>query len=205
MSKPLFIVFEGPDGSGKGTQIKLLAKRLEAMGKKICTTCEPTQFAAGGLIREALGGITSRTPCELAGLFLADRISHCANPSNGIRSILESGRDVICDRYYYSSFAYQGMDTDLKWVMDINLRCPDILKPDICIFLDVAPGVCDKRIESGRATREIFESEEIIEKTRRKYFEVFSLLPDHNIKIIDAAGSPEEVSDRIFDEVAKII
>lgn len=130
----MFIVFEGLDGSGKGTQISMLAKRLESEGAKLAITAEPTQFATGGLVRDALGGLTRRTQSELAGLFLADRIAHCSNPVSGIGALLKDGCTVICDRYYYSSFAYQGMDTDLKWVMDSNLNCPDIIKPDVCVF-----------------------------------------------------------------------
>lgn len=202
--KPLFIVFEGTDGSGKGTQIKLLSKRLEANGSKFFVTAEPTQFATGGLIRDALGGITKRTPAELATLFLADRVSHCSNTVVGIKKMLESGVTVICDRYYYSSFAYQGMDTNLEWVMDANLNCPDIIKPDLCIYLDVDPKICDERIEAGRASREIYENPEALERIRRKYFEVFKLLPDHNIKILDASGTPEKIAESVYEEVKSL-
>ena len=199
----MFIVFEGLDGSGKGTQISMLAKRLEREGAKLALTAEPTQFATGGLVRDALGGMTSRTQSELAGLFLADRIAHCANPASGIGALLRDGYTVICDRYYYSSFAYQGMDTDLKWVMDSNLCCPDIIKPDVCIFLDVPPEECDRRIAAGRASREIFEKIETIRRIRAKYMEIFSLLPEHNIKIISAVGTPEEIAERVYAAVAE--
>lgn len=204
MKKPLFIVVEGLDGSGKGTQIKMLASRLESEGTKIYLTSEPTQFTTGGLIRDALAGLTKRTPAELAGLFLSDRIAHCQSPNVGIKCMLESGVTVITDRYYYSSFAYQGMDTDLDWVMKANLDCPDIIKPDVCIFLDVPSEVCDSRIENGRASREIYEKRETIERTRQKYFEVFSRLSDHNIKIVNAVGDPEEITDRVYEAIANV-
>ncbi len=199
----MFIVFEGLDGSGKGTQISMLAKRLESEGAKLAVTAEPTQFATGGLVRDALGGLTRRTQSELAGLFLADRIAHCANPASGIGTLLKDGYTVICDRYYYSSFAYQGMDTDLKWVMDSNLNCPDIIKPDVCIFLDVPPEECDRRIAAGRASREIFEQIETIRRIREKYTEVFRLLPEHNIKIVSAIGTPEEIAERVYAAVTE--
>ncbi len=197
----MFIVFEGLDGSGKGTQISMLAKRLESEGAKLALTAEPTQFATGGLVRDALGGLTSRTPAELAGLFLADRIAHCSNSKSGIAALLKDGHTVICDRYYYSSFAYQGMDTDLKWVMDANLNCPDIIKPDVCIFLDVPPEECDRRIAAGRASREIFEQIETIRRIREKYMEIFRLLPEHNIKIVSAVGTPGEIAERVYAAV----
>ena len=199
----MFIVFEGLDGSGKGTQISMLAKRLESEGAKLAITAEPTQFATGGLVRDALGGLTRRTQSELAGLFLADRIAHCSNPVSGIGALLKDGCTVICDRYYYSSFAYQGMDTDLKWVMDSNLNCPDIIKPDVCVFLDVPPEECDRRIAAGRAWREIFEQIETIRRIREKYMEVFRLLPEHNIKIVSAIGTPEEITERVYAAVAE--
>lgn len=197
----MFIVIEGLDGSGKGTQIAMLKSALEKTGKNVCLTAEPTQFATGGLVRDVLGGLVKRTPAELAGLFLADRIAHCSNPVSGIKRLLDGGVTVICDRYYYSSFAYQGMDTDLKWVMDANLNCPDIIKPDLCIFLDVPPEECDKRIASGRASREIFEQIDTIRRIRAKYMEVFKLLPDHNIRIVNAVGTPEEISRRVLEAV----
>lgn len=199
----MFIVFEGLDGSGKGTQISMLAKRLESEGAKLAITAEPTQFATGGLVRDALGGLTRRTQSELAGLFLADRIAHCSNPVSGIGALLKDGCTVVCDRYYYSSFAYQGMDTDLKWVMDSNLNCPDIIKPDVCVFLDVPPEECDRRIAAGRASREIFEQIETIRRIREKYMEVFRLLPEHNIKIVSAIGTPEEITERVYAAVAE--
>lgn len=206
MANGKFIVIEGLDGSGKGTQITLLENKLREKGISLHRTCEPTEHATGGLIRDALCGMTKRTPCELASLFLADRISHCANPVSGIKKLIENGVTVICDRYYYSSFAYQGMDTDLKWVMDQNLNCPDILQPDLCIFLDVPPAECDARIEKGRAQREIYESGvETITRIRDKYVEVFSLLEGHNIAIINASRTPEEVASDVFEAVLQIL
>lgn len=193
-----FIVIEGLDGSGKDTQITRLRDTLTAHGEKVHITGEPTQYATGGLIRDALAGITKRTTFELAGLFLADRIVHCQNPTDGIKVLLERGITVICERYYYSSLAYQGMDTGLDWLMPSNLNCPAILKPDLCIFLDVPAETADKRIEKGRASREIFEQKETIERVRRQYFKVFDMLPGHNIKIINAARTPDEVAADIL-------
>lgn len=206
MAKGRFIVIEGLDGSGKGTQIALLMNKLKEKGLRLHHTCEPTEHATGGLIRDALCGMTKRTPCELASLFLADRISHCSNPVSGIKKLIDDGVTVVCDRYYYSSFAYQGMDTDLEWVMNQNLDCPEILKPDLCIFLDVTPSECDARIEAGRAQREIYEeSINTITRIRNKYMEVLKLLQDHNIAIINASRTPDEVAADVFEVVCKIL
>lgn len=203
-SRGKFIVFEGLDGSGKGTQLSLLAKALSEKGISICETAEPTQSATGGLIRDTLAGYHKRTPYELAALFLTDRIFHNTS-SNGIKFMLDSGITVICDRYYYSSFAYQGIDTDLKWVMDMNLNCPEILKPDLCIFLDVPTEQCDERMNS-RQSREIFENIETMNRIRERFLEVFHLLGGtENIKIINAARTIEAVHNDIISFISELL
>ncbi len=203
---PLFIVFEGLDGSGKSTQISMLKDKLKLMGKKVHVTAEPTTSATGGLIRDALSNNYKREPSELASLFLTDRVTHNVNPVWGIQKILNNGISVLCDRYYYSSFAYQGLGTDLQWVMDINLNCPQILKPDLCIYLDVDPGSCKSRIDSERAHREIFEEDEkFMRDTRSLFFDVFNRLgPDENIKIINANRPINEVASDIMTTVMSL-
>ena len=84
--KPIFVVFEGLDGSGKSTQISMLKDKLRSMGRKVCVTAEPTSSTTGGLIRDALSNNYKREPAELAGLFLADRIAHNVNPVWGIKN-----------------------------------------------------------------------------------------------------------------------
>ena len=116
-----FIVIEGLDGSGKTTQLRLLGEKLRALGRQVAETAEPTTSATGGLVRDALSGFTPRSGAEIAALFMADRVAHNANPIWGIRKLLADGKDVLCDRYYYSSLAYQGMVTDPEWVARINL------------------------------------------------------------------------------------
>ena len=87
---------------------------------------------------------------------MADRVQHNVNPVWGIQKMLASGFDVICDRYYYSSMAYQGTVTDPDWVERINLDCPEIRRPDLCVFLDVDYERCRRRMEEGRAFLEIY-------------------------------------------------
>ncbi len=200
-----FIVIEGLDGSGKGTQIARLAAALAERGHRVHTTCEPTQYATGGLIRDALAGLTKRTPAELAGLFLSDRIAHCENPQDGIKTLLNRGFTVICDRYYYSSLAYQGMDLGLDWLIAAHRLCPAIIRPDLCVFLDVPTEVADSRIEAGRAGREIYEERSTIERVRQQYKAVFAALSDENIRVIDASRTPDEVFSDLLSEVLKIL
>ncbi len=201
MEKGKFIVFEGLDGSGKGTQINLLVEEMKKRGRRVYQTAEPTESSTGGMIRDALAGFVKRDEYELSALFLADRIFHNVNPKNGIAQFLERGIDVVCDRYYYSSFAYQGIDADLDWVMGLNLGCKEIIRPDLCIFLDVDIDSCDERIEKNRFSREIYENKETQRMVRNRFFEVFKKLKDsENIKIVNAAREIQEV----FSDIVKI-
>ncbi|MBR2370808.1 MAG: dTMP kinase [Clostridia bacterium] len=201
-----FIVMEGIDGSGKTTQIKMLAKKLAECGRKTYITAEPTQSVTGGLLRDALCGYTKRTACELAALFVIDRINHNVNPANGIKKLLLDGFDVICDRYYYSSLAYQGSETDFDWVKRMNIDCPEIMTPDICIFLDASPDLCIERISGERAVVEIYEKKATLERFRERYFQVFDMLKDtDNIAVVSSESSAEATADRVFAAVKTIL
>ncbi|MBE6553914.1 MAG: dTMP kinase [Ruminococcaceae bacterium] len=189
-----FIVFEGIDGAGKTTQIELLERALRAEGRRVWRTAEPTESVSGGLLRDALGGVTKRTACEMAALFVLDRIFHNVNPVSGIERMLADGVDVICDRYYYSSLAYQGSEIDGDWVRDMNLNCPEIRRPDLCVFLDLTPEQSMQRIDCGRVTHEIYETAERLTRVRKRFFEVFdSLKETDRICVVNAARSIEEI------------
>ena len=200
-----FIVVEGLDGSGKGTQLAMLSEWFEKRNIPVRFTCEPTDRPTGRLIREALGGRLRLGPDELAGLFLADRICHNSDPDGGIKALVNGGCNVFCDRYYYSSLSYQGMDIGLDWLMPANLECPSIMKPDVCIFLDVPTKIADERIAAGRESREIFEKIETLERVRRQYFKIFEQLKGHNIRVVDASRTPEEVFEDVSKAVGEIL
>lgn len=201
MKRGRFIVLEGIDGSGKTTQIEQLASHLRSLGREVVVTAEPTISVSGGLLRDALGGLQKRTACEMAALFVLDRIFHNVS-KGGIKELLDNGYDVICDRYYYSSLAYQGSETDFDWVMRMNLDCPEIQRPDLCIFLDVDPDVSLGRIASSRASTEIYEKKELLEKFRARFLSVFDMLKDReNIAIVDASQPRERVAELVFEAV----
>ena len=105
-----FIVFEGIDGAGKTTQIKLLQKALGERGIECVTTAEPTDMPSGKKIREALSGRVKVTCAQMADMFASDRVIHNKDKEHGIDATLETGKTVISDRYYYSSLAYQGAE-----------------------------------------------------------------------------------------------
>lgn len=207
-NKAKFIVFEGIDGSGKTTQINKLCEYLEKKGRKVFVTSEPTISMTGGILRDALSGVSKRTTGEMAAMFVLDRIFHNVNNKWGINKMLAEGYDVLCDRYYYSSLAYQGSETDFEWVKRMNLDCPEIRTPDACIFLDLTPDESLARISNSRATTEIYETKEKLTSVRNTFLGVFDELksnPDEHIYIISAAGDVETVAERIAKATDEII
>ncbi len=213
MGRGKLIVIEGVDGAGKTTQIKMLAENLLGAGEKVFVTSEPTckatghePTAVGKLISDVLLGKTEMSPSAMASLFLCDRVLHNTDPSFGIKKMMESGAIVICDRYYYSSCAYQGLESDLDWVISQNINCPDIVRPDVCIFLDLDPETAARRREIRGEAVEIFERPEIkTSSVREKFLRVFEKLPEDNIVHISAEGTKEEVAARVLSAVKNII
>ena len=196
-----FIVFEGIDGAGKSTQIAKLAKALSEKGREVLLTAEPTDGVTGKMLRAALSGKEERTPYEMAALFVLDRIYH----NKEIAAALAAGKDVICDRYYYSSLAYQGSLCDYEWVKQMNVGCPAIRRPDLCIFLDLTPEQSMERIGKGRVTLEVYENVERLTRVRKQFFDVFdSLGKDERICIVNAARSVEGIHQEIVSIVEKL-
>ncbi len=202
MKKGRFIVFEGIDGAGKTTQIELLAKRLSQSGEDVTVTAEPTNNESGKALRRALSGKEPHSECEMAVMFVLDRIGHNAQ----IEKLLSDGKTVICDRYYYSTLAYQGKSTDYAWVRAMNIGCPEIRRPDACIYLDLTPQQSLERISKGRAEVEIYENLEKLTEVRDSFFSVIEDLraDGEKIFVVNANRSIEEISNEIFDTVAKI-
>ena len=202
-----FIVFEGLDGSGKSSQIELLKKSLTARGEKVHVTHEPTDYETGGYLNRILSGRESKDIHLQAALFLADRIEHATHPEHGIKKYLSEGYTVICDRYYYSSLAYQGADPDCdyEWVKTLNLGCHKLPKPDLCIFLDVNPETCKGRIDAGRDNVELYEQSAVqMSSIRRGFMTVLEDLKNnygHNIVIIDGGGDIDDISKEILNYV----
>lgn len=202
----LFIVFEGIDGAGKTTQINNLKDHLEAKGRKVHLTAEPTGSATGVLIRRALSGEIKKSECEMATLFALDRIIHNTDEECGIERMLSEGYDVLCDRYYYSSLAYQGSSTDFEWVKTMNLSCPEIRVPDACVFLDLTPQESLARITRDRDKIEIYETEEKLTAVRNKFYHVFKMLEGRErVFIVSSAGTIESVAKEIFDRIDTLL
>ena len=205
MSNGRFIVFEGIDGAGKSTQVELLKKRLEAAGRRVSVTAEPTELESGRALRRALSGETPKSECQMAAMFVIDRIAHNVEPETGIRAVTEGGSDLICDRYYYSTLAYQGQTTDYGWVKAMNLECPEIKRPDLCIYLDLLPEQSLARIRKRGEAAEIYENMERLTAVRRAFLTVIDDLRENGerIYVVDASRDPETIADEIFDIVIR--
>lgn len=195
-----FIVIEGLDGTGKTTQLRLLADALEKRGIKTVSTAEPTDLPTGKLLRRVLSGEVPSYPWSTAALFLADRIQHNCG-EGGIRESLEKGLTVISDRYYYSTFAYQGSETDLGWTMDIHYSCPLVTRPDLVIFLTMEVDRCLERIRTNRPADaiEIYENADSLSKTKALFEKIFDeIKARENIVFVDASGTVEDVHKKIL-------
>ena len=138
--KGTFITFEGCEGAGKSTQIRLLSQYLAERGKECVVTREPGGSAISEAIRAVIldGKNTAMTDeCE-ALLYAAARAQHL---SDTVLPALEAGKTVLCDRYIFSSFAYQGYGRglDMDFLRAVNSFALQGHMPDITLFLDIPP------------------------------------------------------------------
>ncbi|MCQ2610723.1 MAG: dTMP kinase [Treponema sp.] len=196
-----FVVFEGIDGAGTSTQLKILSHRPEKL--HICA--EPTTQATGRFLREILGGKIEVDPRTAAFLFAADRAEHIWG-KDGIENLLKTNDAVICDRYIFSSLAYQSVSCGEELPAMLNSVFP---LPQILFFFDIDPAISLKRI-SGRGVTEIYENKEYLDQTRNRYLEVIQRFKnnpdakDMEIVIIDATQTKEEISKIIWSHISKL-
>ena len=152
MTRGKFITFEGPEGSGKSTHIRLLRAFLEARGVGVTVTREPGGTPLGESIRNLLQHDQSEAPVARAEvlLFLACRAQHVERL---IRPALEAGTWVLCDRFDDSTMAYQGYARgfDLALLGNVNGFAVDGLRPDLTVLLDVSPETSRARLAERQA------------------------------------------------------
>ncbi len=202
--KGKFIVFEGIDGSGKSTQIRLLSEHLKKEGISCYTTMEPTDGPVGSLIHQIMIGRMKVDNKVIASLFAADRLDHLLNEVNGLVAKIEAGTTVISDRYYLSSYAYHSVDMPMEQVIAMNAPSRDLLKPALHIFVDIDPDTAVARIAANRQHTELFEKKSRLEKTREQYLNVMEKLQgEENIVIIDGTQSVEEIAEEVWMNVKK--
>lgn len=175
--KPMFIVFEGIDGSGTSTQAQLLAKYLEGVGHPAMVTTEPSTGPVGNLIRQGMKRRVLFTDDkekfdhQMAYLFAADRHDHLHNDVDGVFKLISEGFSVISTRYYFSSFAYHCENReDFEFVKSLNNKFPE---PDIVIYLDNPIQVSIKRMEN-RSHQDVYENEDKLTNVKNNYYKIFN-------------------------------
>jgi len=201
-----FIVFEGLDGAGTTTQAARLQAHCTRRGTPCFLTNEPTTDPIGTFIRRLLSG-TERgadglpyRPDErtMGLLFAADRLAH----SRTIAERLALGEDVVCDRYLFSSMAYQTLDPVVRgeWVVDINQGCA---VPDLTLFLAVPVDVCLARIRARAGGASIYESRDHLETIARNYERLLPMYAASFGRVvrIDGTGSMDKVHEAVLDAI----
>ena len=197
MKKGLFITFEGADGCGKTTQLRLLTEYLKGKGLEVFTTREPGAKGLGEKIREILlnydGEVSDR--CE-SFLFLADRAQHIdmiVNPA------INEGKIVLCDRHTDSTVAYQGYGRglDLNRINDLNEIAVNGRKPNLTIIFDIDIETSMKRVGE---TKDRMESSgiEFFNRVRQGYLEIAEQEPER-VKVIDASKSIKEIHQEVIN------
>ena len=192
--KGIFIVIEGLDGSGKTTQANMLAKNL-AKNHTVLLTAEPSRGKIGTFIRQGCLYEKKRLPTEAeALLFAADRIEHMQNE---LEPALSEGKIVICDRYIFSSLAYQGSaGLSLKWIETINARA---LEPDFSIFIDVPPQLVLERLQRKKSVMENLETQAKVREVYLQFVEKGDLI------LVDGDKPKDVVAEALYSKVVSLL
>lgn len=220
MKKGKFIALEGIDGSGKSTQIKLLDERLKGTNIPYHITRECSDGPIGKLIRsQYLSGNRKVDERVLNVLFTADRLDHITNEVDGIMKFINNGINVICDRFYLSSLAYDTymyIKNEIQYqekLMDIfkrNSIIRELIIPDITIYIEVPTSMALSRIHEGRelSSISIYENLEKLDKISASYKRCIKFLKEYeneNIKIISGNDSIYKVNEQIWNEINDIL
>lgn len=192
--KGKLIVFEGIDGSGKSTQVNLLAEALKNKGISVWTTCEPTKVRPYGCAVRSAASAGQRLPQEQEiAYLLADRLEHV---TFDIIPMLEKGHWVITDRYYMSMVAYQGDKVSPRKLAMMNEAfCP---KPDVWFLLDMPAEEALKRAK-GRGATDAFEQADYLQGVRDRF--LYELGDYHKI---DALRDKDDIAAEVLDAAMKL-
>lgn len=195
----MFITFEGPDGSGKTTQSKLLYEYLKKQDKDVLWTREPGGTELGKKLRNILlddKTIKADKNAELL-LFCADRAQHVGEL---IKPALAKGTIVICDRYVDSTTAYQagGRGFSEKMIKDLNAYSTDNLIPDLTILIDVPAELGIKRATKTASDKFEDEALDFHNRVRQMYLKLAK--KNKHIKVFDGTKSIEQ----IFGEIKQL-
>jgi len=194
LKKGVLIVLDGIDGTGKTTQAKRLLEALRSRGWDAVYFREPSDSKWGLAIKRKAGVAGSLSPKEELDLFLKDRKE---NVRDNIKPALAKKKAIVCDRYYFSTIAYQGargIDPEMIRVQNESFAA----MPDLVFILDIPPEKGLARIEISREKMDLhFEKEDYLAKVR----EIFRSFRGKNIHHIDASRS----EDATYQDIEKIV
>lgn len=190
-----FICIEGLDASGKTTQARRLVRNLRRKGFEAVYTTEPSSGEVGKFIREHILQRRKRVPSVVeALLFAADRIDHVERK---IKPALQEGKIVVCDRYVFSSMAYQGAaGLNVRWIEEIN---GSALPPDLAIYLDVPMDLLIKRMKRKRSVMETLEVQRKVQEIYMKLVESGRLVPINGNRPVD------EISRNVLEIILDLL
>jgi dTMP kinase len=207
----LFITFEGIDGSGKSTQMRMLGERLRAAGKAMVENAEPGGTPIGMQIRRILLDAKNQELCPTAELLLYFA-SRAQAVDELVRPALAEGKVVLSDRWTDSTLVYQGcgrgLGVDTVLALD-RIACRG-LKPDLTLIVDID---LETSLERARARNTITESsetrmdEQSVEfhrKVRDAYHELAAHEPDR-IRLVDGGASVEAVAEEVWNIVSRYV
>ncbi len=201
-----FISLEGGEGAGKSTQVKALANALQDRGLDVLFTREPGGSDGAEKVRELLltGADDCWDPHAEALLFAAARADHVAKT---IRPALESGRWVLCDRFLDSSLAYQGGAGELgiEQVRAINAFGIGDCFPDRTLVLALAEGGARARARDNEISDRIGGRPEGYHQKVDLAFRLIAAEEPERVKIIDASGEPDEVTERLLGAIQDLL
>jgi dTMP kinase len=208
----LFITFEGTEGSGKSTHIKLLAERLIGLGRRVRTLREPGGTPIGEEIRHTLKHSEQNHAMTAEAELLLMNASRAQLVREVIRPALAAGEVVLCDRFYHSTLAYQGhgRGLDLRRVNEIIAFAVGETRPDLTLLLNVPLAVSEAR----RVTRQAREGKvrDRMEEADRAFFErveagfqAIAAQEPGRVRVIDSTGTLDEVAGRIWETVAPLM
>lgn len=203
VTKPLFIVLEGIDGSGTTTQAARLIAHLQGLGRRAHATREPSTGPVGKLLREILlGGHAPRAGHAVHGdtmalLFAADRRDHLQRE---VEPQLEQGFDVVSDRYHWSSLAYQAQETDLAWVAGL---ARNLLQPDLTVLIDLPVEEAARRRARAGRPYERYDADSTLAKVAAHYRALAAA--DPSARVVDGTPDIDEVTRRMLRVVDETI
>ncbi len=199
-----FITFEGIDGCGKSTQLRLLASELRVRGVTVVTTREPGGTPLGQRLRAALLDVQEQVdPLAELLVFAADRAQHVRKH---LRPSLDANQVVLSDRYSDATVAYQGAGRGFepKLIQEIVQLATDGLRPDLTLLFDLSVAESAvrtrRRVESKRTDRLDIEDAEFHTRVRNAYQEIAAAEPER-VRVIDGSGSIQETHGVVMEIV----